>query len=271
MPIFLLRVFKSYGGRSDAGQFSNTYHLRSDRPIEDAAWAATVATIVNQEKTLSLQNVSFMRALLTPFAENPLNRPEQVMRTFELQGTGGGALPAGVHGLDLNVCLIIKRQLATGRSGRLFYRGALAENDVEMGANGRFMMSPDSHLRSNAATDALAQLLNLGADVHHAIPNPAGLIVQTSRDVTAFAMGGVTINRRDHRKRRANGVVKAAQLLVDEIAKAALKLAPNAAAGLLLQGAAGAAFTALRARAATFLATLTAAEIAELALPLILL
>jgi hypothetical protein len=269
--IYLLRVFKSYGGRSDAGQFSNTYHLRSDRPIEDAAWQPTVNTIVNQEKTLSLQNVSFMRALLTPFAENLLNKPEHVMRTFELQGTGGGALPAGVHGHDLNVCLIIKRQLATGRSGRLFLRGAVAENDTELGANGRYMLSPDSHLRSNAANDALFQLLALGADVHHCIPNPAGLIVQTSRDVTAFAMGGVTINRRDHRKGKQGGVINAAQKLIDAIAKAARKLAPTAAAGALLQGASGLAFGALRGQAAAFLATLSAAEVAELALPLILL
>ncbi len=271
MPLFLLRVFKSYGGRSDSGQFSNTYHIRSDAAIDAAGWVDVSNTIIAVERPLALQSTSFMRCLITPFAQNPLNQPEHVMRTIELQGTGQREVPAGRHGLDLNVCLILKRQLATGRSGRLFLRGALHEDDVELGSNGRFRLSPTSQLAQPGEVGVIAGMMNLPAAFKHVIPNPAGLIVQTSRDVTAFTMGGVTLNRRDHRKGKQGGVINAAQRLVDAIAKAALKLAPTAAAGALLQGAAGLAFAALRGQAAAFLATLSAAEVAELALPLILL
>ena len=269
--IFLMRTFKSFGGRSDTGQFSNTYHIRSDAAIDAAGWADVVNTVIAVERPLALTSTSFMRALITPFAENPLNQPEHVMRTIELQGTGAREIPAGFHGLDLNVALILKRQLATGRSGRMFLRGGLHEQDVELGSNGRFRLSPTSSLAQPAQVGVVAGMMNLPAAFKHVIPNPAGLIVQTSRDVTAFTMGGVTLNRRDHRKTKKGGVINAAQKLIDAIATAALKLAPTAAAGALLQGASALAFTALRGQAAAFLATLSAAEVAELALPLILL
>jgi hypothetical protein len=271
MSIFLVKTFKSYGGRSDSGQYSNSYHIQTGKAIDDAGWVAAVNTIVGAEKDLHHFFTNFMRVLVTPFAENPLNAPARALRTFELQGVGNRNVPAGANGLDLNVCLMIKRQLASGRSGRLYLRGALHEADVQLGANGRFALSPESTFLANVSVDAVARLQGLGPDFEHVIPNPAGLIVQTARVVTAHKIGGVTINRRDHRKRRDTGLLSSVRRLLRDLERQALKLAPDVAAGLLLQGPAGVAFALLRGRAATALAALTAGEVAELALPAILL
>ncbi len=270
MSLYLIKSFKSFGGRSDSGQFSNGYHVSTGAGIDDAEWPAIINNIVAQEKNLTHNQTNFMRVLVTPFAENVLNAPERVMRTFEQQGIGNRAIPAGSHALDLNVCLIIKRQLATGRSGRFFLRGALHEGDVQMGADGRFVLTPESSFYANVSTSSIDQLWNLGANFSHVIPNPAGLVVQLSRAVTAFKLGGVTLNRRDHRKKSKTmdnvGIAQAALNAIGEQIDNLL----GGASPATLAGVALIAYNALRTRGLSLVALLPALVRSKVIIPAVL-
>jgi hypothetical protein len=269
--IYLVKIYKSYGGRSDTGQWSNGYHVTSDNAIDSPLWNDVIGQMVDNERVLSLSTTSFMRALVTPFAENAINAPEKTMRTFELQGIGNINMAAGDHALDLNVCVVIKRQLATGRSGRLFLRGALSEADVEMGANGRFMLSIGSHMRSDFSRGRINDWHLLPAGFKHGIPNEAGLVVQTSREVVKFALGGVTLNRRDHRKaKKSEGTLAAVQNAIDAIAGEMKDLLGGAANVAALASVARLAFTALRTRGLSLIALLPAALRGKLVIPQLL-
>jgi hypothetical protein len=269
--IYLVKIYKSYGGRSDTGQWSNGYHIETTNDIGHATWNDVIGKLHDNEKVLSLTTTSFMRALVTPFAENVINAPEKVMRTFELAGTGNVALAAGDHALDLNVCVLLKRQLATGRSGRMFMRGVLSEADVEMGANGRFVLSPNSHMRSDFSMGRIRDMAGLVAGYKHVVPNEAGLIVQTGREVVKFALGGVTLNRRDHRKGKKNeGTLSAIQNAIDAIAGEMKDLLGGAANAAALASVARLAFTALRTRGLSLIALLPAAARSKLVIPQLL-
>jgi hypothetical protein len=268
--LYLMKTFKSWGGRSDSGQWSNSYHIRSDNAIDHVGWQGVIDVIVGREKQVHLETVSFMRSLITPFAENPLNQPEKVLRVFNLAGSGGRVVPAGRHGHDLNVALIVKRQLASGRGGRLFWRGCVHEDDTELGAGGRYMLTPGSPLTTNIVRDEVGEIKNLGAGFFHVIPNKPGLIVQYSRDVTGFSIGGLTLNRRDHRRKPNLTLMKAVENLLRELAEQAMNLAPSKEAAALLTGIALAAFGGIQAKALSALGALGPSELALIKIPAIL-
>lgn len=61
---------------------------------------------------------------------DPYNGTEFLTREQQLNGTGNNS---GADSLPLNICLYIKKNVDTGRSGKIFLRGVFNENDVLYG------------------------------------------------------------------------------------------------------------------------------------------
>lgn len=210
MPNFIARVYKSWGVQDYERRWVNTYELASDSALAPAMATSILNALAAAESNLYFNNVRFLTATLSTWT--PDSDPYNPNSFFTLELSGGGARAGGVDILDSNVCLVIKKQADLGRSGRLFYRGALAEGDVEVGGDGRFRIAATSPVAAGGAVmtsymSAMAPFLsgnvggadNLTLRLIGQSTTSQGVVVTHDRAVTALKVGGVTINRRNHR------------------------------------------------------------------------
>lgn len=101
--------------------------------------------------------------------------------------------------LDLRVCLFVKRHVATGRYGKIFYRGALAEGDVEASA-GTWVLSDSVamgvDLANNITDSGLVTYLGPSAETF-------GMALigndEATRFVISLAIGGIVVNKLNHK------------------------------------------------------------------------
>jgi hypothetical protein len=206
MPAFTIRIFKSWGARDADRRWVNTYELFSTVHGSPDAMLPTLVAIVDAERHLHLTDVQFLSGTVSTWVPDSQPYDPDAFVTQELVGHGsrGNGVPPNPTALDSNVCLQVKRQCTTGRSGKLFYRGCLLEGDVEMGGDGRFTLTAGSTIIAGGAdwvayTTAMAPFLNAaeGADALSLISAVAG--GQRVRPVDALIPRGVTVNRRNHR------------------------------------------------------------------------
>jgi hypothetical protein len=94
MPGYVVKIYKSLGGRSDEGQWSNRYVIESENTLDSPELAAEVAYIVTKEKGWHLQATHFMRSVTTTIEEEGRGNSADKVVTLELQGTGWRAIPA---------------------------------------------------------------------------------------------------------------------------------------------------------------------------------
>jgi len=131
--LFTLRIYKSVDVAADQ-VWANTYELQAAEPADFDDLDDAVDRLVAFEKAMHHDTVAFRRAVLsTAVADGaPYDPFSFVSKT--LTGTGDIASPAAASVLPLQVCLFIRRDVSTGRAGKLMFRQALGEGDVQ----GRF-------------------------------------------------------------------------------------------------------------------------------------
>lgn len=203
MALFVVRIFKSWGGRVADRRWVNNYEIDSGATLLGGL-DAVVNDLVAAERIIHVPTVNFLSATISTWAPDSVPYNPDAFRTLELAGVGSRAAPAGDL-LDSNVCYMVQFQCSTGRSGRRFYRGVLGEADVQIGGDGRFTLVPASALDNGGATfvafqGALAPRLSAGAAaekvvlVHSGGPSPSVV-----RGVSALKVSGVIANKRNHR------------------------------------------------------------------------
>lgn len=198
--MYTVRIFKSWGARDASRRWVNNYEIEAGTAALTSL-GAVANDIAAAEKLIHQTTVQFLSYSVSTWEpdSHPYNPLSFV--TGELSGTG--ALAAASQLLDSNVCFLVKYQAATGRSGRRFYRGCLAEQDVEPAGDGSFTVSPGSNFQDAGGAmtsfkNALAPYLAGGTNATKIIlaGNSASSI---QRIVTAVKSGGVVVNRRNHR------------------------------------------------------------------------
>lgn len=205
MADYIIRVFKGWNTTLIERSWSNSYEILGGPASVDLLVPIAEALVI-AEKKLHLAQVNFMQYTVSTWVpdSHPYDPATFLTVPFHEIGERGGS--AGeLTGLDYNVCLVVKRGATTGRSGRLFYRGCLLETDVRMGGDGRFIIDPADTGALQAAFTAyqapLATYLGSGETAK------LGLIgkvkgapgITTRRPVSALTLGGVTVNKRNHR------------------------------------------------------------------------
>lgn len=124
--LFTVRVYKTYMGRV----WANTYELQAEQAASngEAVWAQAVNDIVRLEQALHLDAVMFDRVVVSTWVPDniPYNPQNFSSYPISLRGAKGANAP----GLPLTSALFVRRDVSTGRDGKLFYRGSLDGNDI---------------------------------------------------------------------------------------------------------------------------------------------
>lgn len=201
---YTIKIFKAYGGRTTDKLWSNSYHVSAEAALDDPLWVTALEAIAAQERMIHNPQVNFMRAVISSTTREGAYNPED-LRVFELGTVGERGVPSGEQPLPLDLALKVKKNVAFGRSGTMFYRGCLHTGDIVVGAGGdaSLLSPPDGNLlnavglipaNSAAAITALGGFLIMPPKVL-APGDPA----QAVRTISSFALSGVSVNRRNHR------------------------------------------------------------------------
>ncbi len=203
--IWSLKFYKAWGGRMAEKLWCNTYHVATEAEITDAAWLPLINAIGAEEKKFHLQSVNLMRAVMSTFDGEPTYSPRN-LRVLELTGIGDRFVPAGETAMPLDLALKVKKNMAFGRAGTMFYRGVIHSGDVLVGAGGdpavSSAMEPQLYQNVNLLPERISEeLAALQADL--IVPpkvGSQGLQADVMvRIINSFSISGISVNRRNHR------------------------------------------------------------------------
>jgi hypothetical protein len=90
---------------------------------------ALVNAVVGFEALLTRNTVQFDRAVVSTWAEEAGGYDPEQFVSYSLGELGQQA--GGTADLPLEACLLVRREVNSGRQGRLFVRGSLEEDDVQ--------------------------------------------------------------------------------------------------------------------------------------------
>lgn len=134
---FHIRIYKELT-TTPSPRWANTYEVRNEGGASMLHLLDAVQALYELERAMHLTDVRFDRAVLSTWIEDgtPYDPSSFTVIPLGLEGTvvpSGGALP-------LNVVLHIRRKVIFGRPGKVFWRRALGEGDIEAPA-GRVTLS----------------------------------------------------------------------------------------------------------------------------------
>lgn len=154
---FTVRIYK-YLTTNPTLSWVNTYELFALNEGEVGEPAAAVSALVNFEKAIHLNDTGFDRAVFSTFAEDGVPYDPLSFIVYPLTGTGAVSTVSASQ-LSLNNCLFVRKTVAAGRSGKLFYRRCLQEADVVSPA-GTLALAPGNAVEGRVS-DALTNLVDL--------------------------------------------------------------------------------------------------------------
>jgi hypothetical protein len=204
--LFTLRIEKSLVANPALTWF-NTYEFEfnpvgSMQPTEELM--AVCERLLDFEKQIHHQGVSFVQYTVSTWNEEVVSYDPASFVTVPLPSNTVGMRDYGFSdALPLNIALYVRRQVPSGRQGKLFYRGVLAENDVAAQAGVLRLTNPDAmgvlvdNAISGAQVDGLFYPAGEGANLVMVGKTTGGMTHQ--RYIQNLVPAGVTIVSRDHR------------------------------------------------------------------------
>jgi hypothetical protein len=126
--IFTVRTYKQFAGFA----WANTYEVQSvTEPVNSVTTIeALVSSLVALERSIHLTPVIIDRVVVSTYIPDglPYNPSSFTTIPVSLNGTR----VASADALPLELALFVRRNAATGRDGRLLYRGCLTEGDMSV-------------------------------------------------------------------------------------------------------------------------------------------
>lgn len=160
------------------------------------------------EQDIHLTGVAFESYTISTMAEDgsPYNPDTFVTKPVAAGTYGSRAAGTSSDSLPLRVALYAKRHVASGRQGKLFYRGVLLESDV-LAPAGVFRLANAAAIQAEFATAMYSNSFSeyLAGDQNGALGvtmtmSTNVLLGQTiNRGVTDITAAGVTVISNDHR------------------------------------------------------------------------
>jgi hypothetical protein len=244
MPLYRVKIYKSFKGRAGAAnQWSNEYAIESNDALDGSAIVTAVMKLVNFEKGFHLQNINFMRAVLSTYARESSRSDPTAFRVIELTGTGGADLPTTTETNILAICLRVKFGAVTGRGGQKYYRGCVTEAMVTAGTDGApSLVSPPYGFDATAGN----LLTQLGTGVLMT-PNTKDTSGETAHEVTAISISGLSIHKTHVRRKKKDSGGVDASTVIETLGSLAVGAA-SVAAFFLSDGASAAPEIAVAAR-----------------------
>lgn len=202
-----LKIYKSWGTDDNERAWANTYEFTGYEAALDVGavdFGELVSAVVEAEREIHLTNVYFLRAVLSTWGvDADEDAPENfVSFPIALQGTR----VATGDPIDRNNVFFVRRASGFGRYGKIYYRGCLAEADVQSGADLKWRLTPGSSLNVGGADwtayqNSMQAVLDDGfggQPARMALIAARGLTI-TRRLVTSLTPAGVRVNKANHR------------------------------------------------------------------------
>jgi hypothetical protein len=185
----------------------NTYEFSdgTSQPPSSNAWRTVVDTLVTAEQAIHLPQVIIDTAVISTYRADgtPYNPSSFVTVAVGLNGVRSSA---GTDILDLNAVYKMRRNVESGRNGKIAYRGCLVEFDVDANNSGRWVLVPNSSLSQSGTAfgqyqTIMAPLLNGGMDQEMALLSGPSDVTDPAfvRAVVSLLPYGVGFNKLDHR------------------------------------------------------------------------
>jgi len=206
--LYNVRVFKSLVSQPTV-RWANSYEIESGAaPLESGDIVQLSDELVAAEKLLHLTTVKFDRVVTSTWVSDSVPYNPDNLKTLEYAEAGSVSIGADEREA-LDTVLFVKRLADFGRSGKLFYRGCLLDNQVDTN-------SGELSLTSAATTSLNARIVAFKAAIVTTLPlmvmagkslinkvykeTPAGQVQEVEyvrqtnphiRPVTNFVLGGV--------------------------------------------------------------------------------
>lgn len=202
--VLTVRVYKALVSRPDA-VWANTYEFQVESGVTVSNGAAAANTLANAlvsfEQKIHLSDVRFDRAVVSTFNEDGQPYNPATFVSVPIAGQNGLRVP-GTEPLALQMCLLVRREVALGRVGRALYRRVLQESDVNAPSG-----TPSI---SDVALPSLGGLLDTAFfDLTNDIDGTGLSLVMASRvapvgalvvrPVTALTVAGVSVKKFNNR------------------------------------------------------------------------
>jgi len=203
--LFTLRVFKETDV-SPTQVWSNAWEVQAQGATSLADLNEFAAAVVAFERGMSQDTVRFNRYVLSTWVPDGEPYDPETFTSQPLEGLGTVSSPPDAETLPLNVVLFVKREVATGRYGKLFLRRALDETEVS-GRYGDWRIDPsalaviETRVTTLLASSGLGDYLAGGETglrlVMAAVPSGGGAVV--TRAVTDLTPAGCRTVRWNNR------------------------------------------------------------------------
>lgn len=198
-----VRIFKSYAAPSNR-QWVNTYELNDggavvDPAVDPTTFRTAADTLVAAERVLHADSIYFNRMTISTWQPETgdYDPTDEVTVPLALQGQWAVISTAVPLIEDLRVVAWVARVAAAGRPGKIFYRGCLAETDIE-NQGGRWTLTPAtgniSPTRFAAFKTALGTLIG-GTPTGVRLVLIGGKLTKTVVDTTEGGMAHTKIKR----------------------------------------------------------------------------
>jgi hypothetical protein len=185
----------------------NSYEFSdgTSQPPASSAWRTVVDILVGAERTIHLPQVIIDTAVISTYRADgtPYNPSSFVTVAVGLNGVRSGG---STDVLDLNAVYKMRRNVESGRNGKIAYRGCLVEYDVDANNSGLWVLVPASSLSSTGTAFGQYQaimdpLLNGGLDQEMALLSGPSDVTDPmfTRPVVSLLPYGVGFNKLDHR------------------------------------------------------------------------
>jgi hypothetical protein len=190
-----ITIHKSLGGRNGRSQFSNSYFILTNYTIDSTQLREDIDAIVAAERLITSNAVQFMRAHMVSMAEETLQIEDNRFVTKELD-VQGSRVPNSVTDslLPLDLCVEVKRDTVTGRSGRLLMRGCLYAADGEKGEGGGYFVDPAGDFATGPGAAFVAALNDeLPSGATFMLPEKANFFFTPARYIVSHRLGGIVV------------------------------------------------------------------------------
>lgn len=199
--IFTISITKSLQA-NPAVRWRNTYEARFETgstPAQDDLLGLADA-LLHYEQDLHLPGVTFVQTVISTYAQDSDPYDPLAFQTIPHPGGLIGQRAAGgTDPLDLTAAFYVRRQVATGRQGKLFYRGVLVEGDVNSPAGTMRLTNPA--IMQTLVDDAVTNN-GLGDYMYPAAEGGLMLVMAGSgvaRQILQLQAAGATRVSNDHR------------------------------------------------------------------------
>lgn len=200
---FTVRTFKAWQTRDVALSWVNNYELSFDGSSEGLADSGAVEAIVAAERAIHLPYVQFLQATVSTWVPDGKPYDPTTFVTVPLEGEGARLRP-GEEPMADTITFYMRRTVRTGRTGKMFYRGVLTEDDCTALRSGKWELTPGR--LSSDGTQMAGFYLNIAPLFSGSGPGGARIMMFSvnsdnvffGRNVENMLPAGVKPNQRDH-------------------------------------------------------------------------